>query len=47
MNNLKAMNCHIEYEDVERKVVPSFAIVMFADLRWHLFRSKFVPLSCW
>jgi ubiquitin-like modifier-activating enzyme ATG7 len=45
MNNLKAMNCHFEFEDVERKLATSFYILIFGDLRRHIFRTKFVTLS--
>lgn len=47
MDNLKAMNCHFEFEDVERKVAPAFYILIFGDLRRHIFRTKFFSLSPW
>ena len=47
MDNLKAMNCHFEFEDVERKVIPAFYILIFGDLRRHIFRTKFFSLSPW
>lgn len=45
MNNLKAMNCHFEFEDVERKLANAFYILIFGDLKRHIFRSKFLTLS--
>lgn len=45
MNNFKAMNCHFEFEDVEKQLLTSFYILIFGDLRRHIFRTKFITLS--
>ena len=43
-SNLKFLNT-FEYKDMERRTIRFFALIMFADLKSYVFKSKFFLLS--